>query len=100
MDGVLVDLERIKYTISRVKSQFYIFRFRVVGFIYDTLERHPNTSKIIKIVEWPSPNDVAEVKAFVEVTIYYRVFIKNFAIIATPIYFLMRKKVRFIWDTE
>jgi hypothetical protein len=69
-------------------------------FIYDVLERYPDTSKIIKIMEWLSPNNIAEARAFIRVAVYYKVFIKNFALIAAPIYSLIRKEIRFAWDTE
>jgi hypothetical protein len=75
-------------------------RFRVIKFIYDILKRHSNTFKVIKIIKWFSPNDIAEVKAFIRITIYYKIFIKNFTVIAALIYFLIRKKIRFTWDTE
>jgi hypothetical protein len=51
INEVLTNLKRVEYTISGVKSQFYIFKLRVIRFIYDILERYPNTFKIIKIVE-------------------------------------------------
>jgi hypothetical protein len=67
-------------------------RLRVMGFIYDALRRHPNIFKIIKIVKWPLPNNVAETRAFIKMTVYYRVFVKNFTLIAAPIYSLIKKK--------
>jgi hypothetical protein len=51
-------------------------------------------------VKWLPPNNVAKAKAFIRVAVYYKIFIKNFAIVAAPIYFLIRKEIRFIWDTE
>jgi hypothetical protein len=96
MDGVLTDLERAEYTISGIKSQFCMSELRVMRFICDILRRHPNISKIIKIVKWLSPNNIIEAKAFVKVTVYYRIFIKNFALIAAPIYSLIKKGIRFI----
>jgi hypothetical protein len=71
-------------------------RFRVIGFICDALKRYFNTFKVIKIVEWPPPNDIAEIRVFIKVAIYYKIFIKNFAVIAAPIYSLIRKKIRFV----
>jgi hypothetical protein len=100
MDGVLANLKRAGCTISEVKSQFYMSRFRVMGFIYNILRRHPDTFKIIKIVEWSFPNNVTETRAFIKITVYYRMFVKNFALIAAPIYFLIRKGIRFAWNTE
>jgi hypothetical protein len=91
MNGILTNLKRAEYTISRAKSQFYMPKFRVVGFICDVLERHSNTFKIIKIMKWLLPNNVAEVKVFIKVTIYYKMFIKNFTLVAAPIYSLIKK---------
>ena len=73
---------------------------RVVGFICDFLGRHPDTFKVIKIVEWAPSNDVTEAKAFIKVVIYYRVFVKNFSLIAAPIYSLMKKGAEFVWGME
>ena len=100
MNGVLADLKRAEYTISGAKSQFCMSGIRVVGFICDSLGRHPDTSKVIKIVEWAPPNDVTEARAFIGVVVYYRVFVKNFSLIAAPIYSLMKKGAEFIWGTE
>jgi hypothetical protein len=100
INRVLANLERTKYTILRAKSQFYISGFRIVRFIYDTLKRHSDISKVIKIMEWPSPNNVTEARAFIKMAIYYRIFIKNFAVVAALIYFLIKKEIRFAWDTE
>jgi transcription elongation factor GreA-like protein len=66
-----------------------------MGFVYDILKRHSNTFKVIKIVEWLFPNDIAEIKTFIKMTVYYRIFIKNFTLVATPIYFLIKKRIRF-----
>jgi hypothetical protein len=96
----LTDLERAGYTILGIKSQFCMPRFRVIGFICDALGRYSDIFKIIKIVKWLFPNDIIEVRVFVRVTVYYRIFVKNFAVIAALIYFLIRKKIRFAWDTE
>ena len=94
MDGVLTNLEKAEYTISEIKSQFCMPKLRVMGFIYNALKRHSNIFKIIKIVKWPPPNDIAEIRAFIKMAIYYKIFIKNFALVAAPIYFLI-KKIRF-----
>jgi hypothetical protein len=92
IDGILADLERVRCTILEAKSQFCMSGFRVIGFIYDILERYSNIFKVIKIVKWPLPNDIAEVRVFIRVAIYYKIFIKNFAIIAALIYSLIKKK--------
>jgi rRNA processing protein Gar1 len=100
INGILANLERAECTILKAKSQFCMSRFRVIGFICDILGRYPNTFKVIKIVKWLFPNNIVEAKTFIRVTVYYKIFIKNFAVIAALIYFLIRKKIKFAWDTE
>jgi hypothetical protein len=96
INGILANLEKVRYTILKAKSQFCIPGFRVIEFVCDILKRYFNIFKIIKIVKWPFPNNIAEIRAFIKVIIYYKVFIKNFAVIAALIYFLIRKGIRFI----
>jgi hypothetical protein len=96
MDEILTNLKKARCTISGAKSQFYMSRLRIIKFICDTLKQHSNISKIIKIVKWLPPNNITEIKAFIKMIIYYRMFVKNFAIIAAPIYSLIRKGIRFI----
>jgi hypothetical protein len=72
-----------------------MLRLRVVGFVYDILGRHSDIFKMIKIMKWLLPNDITEVKAFIRIAVYYKIFIKNFAIVAALIYFLIKKEIRF-----
>ena len=96
MNGVLADLEKVEYTISRIKSQFCILGIRVIGFICDFLKRYSDLFKVIKIVKWISSNDITETRAFIKMMIYYKMFIKNFSLIAAPIYSLIKKRAKFI----
>ena len=82
--------------ISKIKSQFCMPEIRIIGFICDVLRRHPDISKVIKIVEWLFSNNISEARAFIKIVVYYKIFIKNFAFVAAPIYILIRKKVEFL----
>jgi hypothetical protein len=73
---------------------------RVIRFVCDILKRYSDIFKVIKIVKWPFSNDIAEARAFIKIAVYYKVFVKNFTIIAALIYSLIRKGIRFVWDTE
>ena len=57
-------------------------------------------AKISAITEWPPCKSVADVRAFMGLTGYYRRFVKNFSVIATPLYSLMKKNVEFKWSDE
>lgn len=61
---VLADLERAGVTIVRNKSQFCQAGRKIVGFICDANGCHFNTSKILKILDWPEYTDVTSAYAF------------------------------------
>jgi len=52
------------------------------------------------IQSWPPCRDLTELRAFRGTCGYYRRFVENFAGIASPLYAIIRKRVRFEWTTE
>ena len=92
LDRTLERLERAGCTIG-AKSQFCIDGIRIVGFVCGAEGRSPDSVKVIKILEWAPCQNVGEARAFIGVCMYYRIWIKGFAIIAAPIYILFRKNV-------
>ena len=100
MDAVLADLERAGATISGEKSQFCLQGIKMVGFICDTNGKHPESVKVIKILEWTRCSTPKDVKAFLGICVYYRVFIKDFAMKAEPLFRLLRKDTEFHWGEE
>jgi len=57
-------------------------------------------SKIEAINEWKACRDVSEVRTFMGLSGYYRRFIKDFSVIAAPLYGLTRKDGEFKWTRE
>jgi hypothetical protein len=100
LDAVLADLERAGVTISAEKSKFCMKGMKVVGYVCDADGRHPDASKVIKILEWQEPGNITEARAFIGVCVYYRIWIPDFAQIAAPIYYLFKVNVPFNWEDE
>ena len=100
LDKVLADLERAGCTVSGPKSHWCVSGLKIVGYICDIEGRHPDTAKVIKILEWGDCQDVKSARAFIGVCVYYRIWIKGFAVISAPIYHLFRKGVNFYWGPE
>ena len=46
---------------------------KVVGYVCDSEGRHPDVSKMIKILEWPSLSDIIIIRAFIDVYMYFRI---------------------------
>ena len=56
--------------------------------------------KIEGVLSWPAPRNVKEVQKFLDLTNYYRRFIKNFARIVAPLYMLVRKEQKWKWEKK
>ena len=68
---------------------------RIIEYLCDIEGRHPDTAKIIKILEWLYCDNVTEVRVFLGVCVYFRIWISDFVIVTAPIYYLYRKNVIF-----
>ncbi len=97
LNNVLTNIERFDCIIFEKKSQFCCEELRIIDFVCDVEKRHSNTAKIIKILNWFSCQNVADVREFIEICVFYRVFIADFAFIVQSIYALLKKNVSFVW---
>ena len=57
-------------------------------------------AKIEAMVNWKSPRSVTEVRSFLGLAGYYRIFVKGFFFIASPLTKLLRKGVKFEWTDK
>lgn len=55
-------------------------------------------TKIKRVANWPPPQNLRDVRAFLGFTSFYRYFIPNYSMIACPLIDLTRKAVPFHWD--
>ncbi len=97
LNDVLANIERIDCIIFEKKSQFCCEELRVIEFVCDVEKRHSDTTKIIKILNWSSCQNVVDVREFIEICVFYRVFIADFVFIAQLIYAFLKKNVSFVW---
>ena len=96
---MLERIERAGATIGP-KSQYCMPGLRMVGFVTDADGRRPDTAKVIKIQEWKVCENESEVRSFLGVCVFYRLWIKDFGRIAEPLYRLLKKDVPFVWGYE
>ncbi len=82
LNEILIDIERINCIIFEKKSQFCCEELRVIKFVCDVKKRHSNTTKIIKILDWFFCQDAVDVRELIEICVFYRIFITDFAFIA------------------
>ncbi|MCO5557221.1 hypothetical protein L7F22_010781 [Adiantum nelumboides] len=56
--------------------------------------------KIKDIVKWPQPSSVSKVRGFLGITGWYRIFVKDYALIGAPLTGLLKKGMRIDWKAE
>ena len=79
LDKVLLAIELAGATVAGEKSQWCMPGVKVVGYVCDKDGRHPEAKKIEKVLNWPVPKNAIEVKGFIGLCVYYRIWIKGFA---------------------
>ena len=82
-------------TISGAKSAIGMSEINIVGMMCNSEERHSEVRKVQKILNWPTPHSIKDAREFIDICVYYRIFIHGFSIIAMPIMKLFRKFVVF-----
>ena len=64
----------------------------------DGIEANPDLTQIVQ--DWPVPQGVKDVQAFLGLSNYYRRFIEKYSDIAEPLYQLTKKGTVFRWGSE
>jgi hypothetical protein len=71
-----------------------------IGFLGHVINQHGikmESSKIEAVTKWPQPKNVHEVRSFLGLAGYYRRFVKDFSMIASPLTELLHKNKKFDW---
>lgn len=100
LNAVLANLKRAGVILTFAKSQFCRARIMIIGFICEANRSHLDTSKVWKIIGWPTYTDITTAWALMRVFVYYQIWIESFARIATLIYHLCKKNISFQWRSE
>jgi len=56
--------------------------------------------KVAAVRDWPTPQNLSELRSFLGLCSYYRRFIPGFADVAAPLHALQRKQAPFVWTRE
>ena len=71
-----------------------------LGHIVSEEEIRVDPKKIEVIIEWKPPRNVTDVRSFLGLAGYYKMFVKGFSMTTTPMTRLLQKNVRFEWTEE
>ena len=94
--------ERFKLTnlkIKPTKCQLFMEKISFLGHIISPDGIQTDPDKTEKVLNWPLPTNVHDIKSFLGLASYYRWFIRNFSKIAHPLYELETSK-NFVWTDE
>ena len=83
---------------KRRKCTFFVDKVAYLGFIVSKDGISPDPAKVEAIVSWPIPRNVSEVRGFLGLAGWCRVFVKEYAIITEPLTQLTRKSEEFAWS--
>ena len=103
LENLSLVLQRIKdagLKLKPKKCELFTEEILYLGFKVSGKGVKPDPSKIEAVVNWPVPNTVTKVRAFMGFANYHRRFIKNFAQVARPLLKLTNKGQPFIWGHE
>ena len=82
------------------KCHFMVNQGIVLGHIISCRGIEVDKAKIELISQLPSPVNVKTVRQFLGHAGFYRRFIKDFSKIAKPLYKLLEKDAKFVWEKE
>ena len=70
----------------------------IIGYVTNFIGWELSATYLLKVQNWIELSNVKEVKGFLGLVIYFCIWIKDFRLIAEPLYLLTRKGVKFYWD--
>ena len=86
--------------INTKKSQFFCTSIEYLGLEFDCMGYRPKPDVLPKIKGYPTPSDKKGIQKFMGLVNYYRDHIPALADVAAPLYDLLTKRKRFIWDDQ
>ena len=95
---VLDKLQRHDLFLKPEKCLFEQTTMEFLGVVLENGTIKMDPTKIKGIVDWPLPQTVKDVRAFLGFTGFYQYFVPNYSMIARPLIELMKKAVHFHWD--
>lgn len=82
------------------KCKFFQQEVGYLGLLISTNGIRMEPGKISAVLEWPTPRNVKDVRAFVGFANFYRRFIRNYSGIVTPLTRLTGKDIPFEWGQQ
>ena len=82
---------------KKSKCTFFTQKAKNLGFIISQEGVSISPAKVEAVKNWPSPRNVKEVRGFLGLTGWYKIFIQSYARIASPITATLKKAKESVW---
>jgi len=82
------------------KCDFCIDRIVFLGYMVSAKGIEMDEAKVKAIQEWPPPKSITDVRSFHGLASFYRRFVKDFSMIASPLTEIVKKTVGFKWGEK
>ena len=99
LDEVLSILHKEQWKVKMSKCDFAQPKIAYLGHVISAEGVSTDPDKIVAVKQWPTPQNVKEVRGFLGLSGYYRKFIKHYGIIARPLTDLLKNGVPFVWTS-
>jgi len=98
--AVLKALKENHLLVNLEKCLFHVKELEFLGHVISGKFIKTDPKKLEAVLSWPEPTTVKQVQSFLGFGNYYRRFIKNFSLIASPLFHLTKKGTDFDWNEE
>jgi hypothetical protein len=90
-------LRQAKLKLNKDKCHFFLPSIKFLGHVITRNGILPDEDKLIKVKNFPIPNNLRTLRGFLGLASYYRKFIQKFSDIAKPLNQLLQKGEKFNW---
>ena len=100
LEDVFQRIEKAGLRINPDKCHFCTQALQFLGHIITNKGILPDDSKVEAVKNYPVPQNLTQLRAFLGLASYYRRFIKDFSKILTSLYELLKKNIPYDWTDE
>ncbi|MAD84222.1 MAG: hypothetical protein CL912_14760 [Deltaproteobacteria bacterium] len=67
----------------------------IISYATNSARQESSATHLLKVQNWTKLSNVKKVKGFLGLVVYFRIWIKDFRLIAKPLYLLTQKRIEF-----
>ena len=97
---VLQILEEKHWKVKGSKCTFAQRSVQYLGYVVSEEGVATDPQKVTDVQKWPVPTSVKELRGFLDLSGYYRKFVRQYGVISQPLTHLLRKNVPFVWTAD